>query len=318
MIPGTSRMTKPERSEIPALLALLAGALAIGSSGILVRVSETGAVASAFWRGALALPPLALWAFLERRAPAAADGARTPRTRLDSGFFWAGLFFAGDIALYHLSLMRTSVAASSLEANTAPIVVTILAWAVWGERPRLGFLLATLLAFGGLLLMVSPKLAAGGHALGGDLLALGAAWFYAAYILAVSRLRTRHGTGTVMLASTLIFSLLILPLPFLLGEKFFPDTARGWLVIIALALSAQALGQSLIAYALAHLPATFGSVGLYLQVIAATVYAWLLLGERLQPVQLLGGVIVLAGIALARASRGGRSAPPARQPPLSS
>jgi drug/metabolite transporter (DMT)-like permease len=303
MIPGSIRMTKPERSEIPALLALLAGALAIGSSGILVRVSETGAVASAFWRGALAVPPLALWAFLERRAPAVADGAATPRARLDPGFFWAGLFFAGDIALYHLSLMRTSVAASSLEANTAPIVVTILAWAVWGERPRLGFLLATLLAFGGLLLMVSPKLAAGGHALGGDLLALGAAWFYAAYILAVSRLRTRHGTGTVMLASTLIFSLLILPVPFLLGERFFPETARGWLVIIALALSAQALGQSLIAYALAHLPATFGSVGLYLQVIAATVYAWLLLGERLQPVQLLGGVIVLAGIAFARASR---------------
>ena len=314
MIPGGIRMTKPERSEIPALLALLAGALAIGSSGILVRVSETGAVASAFWRGALAVPPLALWAFLERRAPAAADGARTPRTRLDPGFFWAGLFFAGDIALYHLSLMRTSVAASSLEANTAPIVVTILAWAVWGERPRLGFLLATLLAFGGLLLMVSPKLAAGGHALGGDLLALGAAWFYAAYILAVSRLRTRHGTGTVMLASTLIFSLLILPLPFLLGEKFFPDTARGWLVIIALALSAQALGQSLIAYALAHLPATFGSVGLYLQVIAATVYAWLLLGERLQPVQLLGGVIVLAGIAFARAARAPRGAPRASAP----
>lgn len=314
MIPGSIRMTKPERSEIPALVALLAGALAIGSSGILVRVSETGAVASAFWRGALAVPPLALWAFLERRAPAAADGAGTPRARLDPGFFWAGLFFAGDIALYHLSLMRTSVAASSLEANTAPIVVTILAWAVWGERPRLGFLLATLLAFGGLLLMVSPKLAAGGHALGGDLLALGAAWFYAAYILAVSRLRTRHGTGTVMLASTLIFSLLILPLPFLLGEKFLPDTARGWLVIIALALSAQALGQSLIAYALAHLPATFGSVGLYLQVIAATVYAWLLLGERLQPVQLLGGVIVLAGIAFARASRAPRGAPRASAP----
>jgi drug/metabolite transporter (DMT)-like permease len=317
MIPGTIRMTKPERSEIPALLALLAGALAIGSSGILVRVSETGAVASAFWRGALALPPLALWAVLERRAPAAADATRTPRTRPDPGFFWAGLFFAGDIALYHLSLMRTSVAASSLEANTAPIVVTILAWAVWGERPRLGFLLATLLAFGGLLLMVSPKLAAGGHALGGDLLALGAAWFYAAYILAVSRLRTRHGTGAVMLASTLVFSLLILPLPFLLGEKFLPDSARGWLVIIALALSAQALGQSLIAYALAHLPATFGSIGLYLQVIAATVYAWLLLGERLLPVQLLGGVIVLAGIALARASRGARSAAPAREPPVS-
>ena len=311
-------MMKPERSELSALLALLAGALAIGSSGIFVRIAETGPVAAAFWRGALALPPLALWALLERRTPPAADRARPHGASLDPGFLWAGVFFAGDIALYHLSLMRTSVAASSLEANTAPIVVTVLAWALWGERPRLGFVLATLLAFGGLLLMVSPKLAAGGHALGGDCLALGAAWFYAAYILAVARLRTRHGTGAVMFASTLIFSLLLLPLPFLMGEKFLPDTARGWLVLAALALSAQALGQSLIAYALAHLPATFGSVGLYLQVIAATAYAWLLLDERLRPVQLVGGVIVLIGIAFARASRATRSIPPTGEPAASS
>ena len=309
---------KPERSEITALLALLAGALAIGSSGILVRVSETGAVASAFWRGALALPPLAVWALVERRAARRAAAPHSPVPLADPGFLWAGVFFAGDIALYHLSLMRTSVAASSLEANTAPIVVTVLAWALWGERPRLGFLLATLLAFGGLLLMVSPKLASGGHAIGGDLLALGAAWFYAAYILAVARLRARHGTAIVMFASTLIFSLLLLPLPLVIGEKFLPDTPRGWLVLVGLALSAQALGQSLIAYALAHLPATFGSVGLYLQVIAAAVYAWLLLDERLQPVQLLGGVIVLTGIALARASRGRRRPQPASNPAPSS
>ena len=296
-------MTKPTRSELTALLALFAGALAIGSSGIFVRVAETGAVASAFWRGALAVPPLALWAWLERRGRSGAGAARRVAW-LEAGFWWAGLFFAADIALYHLSLVRSSVAASTLEANTAPIVVTILAWVLWGERPRLGFLLATLLAFGGLTLIMSPKLAAGGHALSGDALALGAAWFYAAYILAVARLRARHGTGTVMLASTLIFSALLAPLPFLLGEKFLPDSGRGWLLLAGLALSAQALGQSLIAYALAHLRATFGAVGLYLQVMAAWVYAWLLLGERLRPVQLAGGAIVLIAIALARAARG--------------
>lgn len=299
-------MMQPERSELPALLALLAGALAIGSSGIFVRIAETGPVATAFWRGALALPPLALWALIERRAPRGAAAPHPPAALLDARFLWAGVFFAGDIALWHLSLMRTSVAASTLEANTAPIVVTVLAWALWGERPRLGFLLATLLAFFGMLLIVSPKLAAGGRGLAGDALALGAAWFYAAYILMVARLRARHGTGVVMFASTLIFSLLLLPLPLVMGEKLLPDTAHGWLVLIGCALSAQALGQSLIAYALAHLPATLGSVALYLQVVASAGYAWLLLDERLTPVQLLGGVVVLVGIALARASRGAR------------
>jgi drug/metabolite transporter (DMT)-like permease len=307
-------MMKPERSELSALLALLAGALAIGSSGIFVRLSEAGPVATAFWRGSLALPPLALWALIERRAAARAQRPQPPAPLLDPGFLWAGIFFAGDIALYHLSLLRTSVAASSLEANTAPIVVTLLAWIVWRERPRLGFLLATLLAFAGMLLIVSPKLAAGRHALAGDALALGAAWFYAAYIMVVARLRARHGTGVVMFASTLIFSVLLLPLPPLLGEKFLPDTAGGWWVLAGCALSAQALGQSLIAYALAHLPATLGSVGLYLQVVAAAVWAWLLLDERLAPLQILGGVIVLTGIALARAARGTRSRPQAALP----
>ena len=306
-------MNNPARTELPALLALLAGALAIGSSGIFVRVSETGPIATAFWRGALALPPLAVWALIERRGAVRAAAPQPPATLFDPLFLWAGVFFAGDIGFWHLSLMRNSVGASTLEANTAPIVVSILAWAVFGERPRLGFLVATLIAFAGMLLIVSPKVAAGGHALAGDALALGAAWFYAAYILAVAQLRTRYGTAVVMFLSTLIFSALLLP--FALTEKILPDTTHGWLLLWGCALSAQALGQSLIAYGLAHLPATLGAVALYLQVVAAAVYAWLLLDERLAPLQLAGGAIVLIGIALARAARS--TAPQARSRPLS-
>ena len=66
--------------------------------------------------------------------------------------------------------------------------------------------------------------------------------------------------------------------------------------------AAQVIGQSAIAYALAHLPATFGSLGLYLQPLIAAFYAQLLLGEALQPVQIVGGIIVLVAIALARRS----------------
>ena len=294
------------RSEVPALLALLAGALAIGSSGIFVRLSETGPTATAFWRGCLALPPLAVWALLERRAARATVTQPLPSLR-DPLFLWAGVFFAGDLALWHWSLLLTSIAASSLEANCAPMLVTLAAWALWGERPQKSFLFALALAFGGMLLILAPKLGAGGHALLGDALGLGTACFYAAYILAVARLRVRHGTGIVMFASTLVFSLLLLPLA--LTQRFLPVTAHGWWLLVGCALSAQLLGQSLIAYALAHLPATFSAVGLYAQVIAAALYAWLLLGERLAPVQAAGGVVVLVAIALARRARRAASAP---------
>ncbi len=293
-----------DASEVAPLLALFAGALAIGSSGIFVRLSETGPTATAFWRGAFALPLLAVWALLERRAragaaqPAAAPVARSWR---DPMFFWAGVFFAGDLALWHASLLLTSVAASTLEANCAPMIVTLGAWALWGERPRLSFLLALVLASVGLVLIVSTKFGQGTAALAGDLLGLGTACFYGFYILVVARLRTRHGTGIVMFNSTLVFTLLLLPLA--LTQKFLPDTPRGWLLLAGCALSAQVLGQGLVAYALAHLPATFSSVGLYLQSIAATIYAWLLLKERLTPWQIAGGFIVLGAIALARSAR---------------
>src|SRR5215469_6109418 len=104
-------------SEVPALLALFVGALAIGSSGIFVRLSETGPTATAFWRGALALPLLALWAWLERRRQRARR--ETPASLRDPLLVSAGVFFAGDLALWHSSLLLTSIAASTLEANCA-------------------------------------------------------------------------------------------------------------------------------------------------------------------------------------------------------
>src|SRR5439155_16279090 len=92
-----------DASEVPALVALFAGALASGSSGIFVRLSETGPTATAFWRGAVALPLLAVGAALEARAraaapppavrpPAAPPLAATPTARScrDTTFVWAG------------------------------------------------------------------------------------------------------------------------------------------------------------------------------------------------------------------------------------
>jgi len=291
------------------------GAIGIGSAGIFVRLSETGPIATAFWRGALALPLLALWAVIEaRRARLGGvnEGIHTARPRrVDVRLLWAGVFFAGDLACWHWSLLETSVAASTLEANLAPIAVTLIAWVIWRERPSRGFLAALACAVAGVTLIMSPDLvreATGapaaiprgiaGHRLSGDLLGLATAWFYAGYLLVIARLRASRSAGNVMLWVTFIFTALLLPMA--LTERFLPHTLAGWSCLVGLALVAQFFGQGLIVYALAHLPATFGSVGLYVQPAAAAVYAWLLLGERLTLTQIAGAAVVLGAIALAR------------------
>jgi drug/metabolite transporter (DMT)-like permease len=88
----------------------------------------------------------------------------------------------------------------------------------------------------------------------------------------------------------------LLPAAVIAGGQLLPVSGSGWMKLIALALIAQVAGQSLIAYAMAHLPATFSSVGLLFQPVAAAVLAWLLLGESLGWLQIAAGVTVLIGI----------------------
>jgi drug/metabolite transporter (DMT)-like permease len=286
-----------DRQEPLALAALFAGACAIASAGIFVRLSETGPTATGFWRGALALPFLAVWAWAEARR----RGSRWYRWLPDARIFWAGLLFAGDLALWHWSLLLTSVTVSTLEANLASVFVVLIAWVVLRKRPQALFVVALAIAFIGVLLIISPKLVQPRGALLGDLFGLGTAAFYAGYMIVVARMGTTYGTGAIMLRTTLIFTVLLAPL--MIGQKLLPDTAHGWLLLLGLAVIAQVVGQGLIAYALAHLPASFSSLGLSVQPLATAVYAAWLLGERLAPVQIAGGVIVLAAIALAHKSK---------------
>jgi len=294
------------------------GAIGIGSAGIFVRLSETGPIASAFWRGALALPLFAVWALIEARRPGAGRSEPARARGFDVSLLWAGIFFAGDLGLWHWSLLETSVAASTLEANLAPIAVTLIAWVVWRERPSRSFVAALGCAVAGVVLIMTPEFGreAGGatpelphgiagHRFAGDLLGLATAWFYAGYLIVIARLRASRGAGNVMFWVTLTFTVILLPLA--LKDHFFPHSVAGWLYLAGLAVLAQFFGQGLIAAALAHLPATFGSVGLYVQPVAAAFYAWLLLGEQLTPLQITGAVVVLGAIALARRAQARRT-----------
>jgi drug/metabolite transporter (DMT)-like permease len=71
-------------------------------------------------------------------------------------------------------------------------------------------------------------------------------------------------------------------------------------VLVGLALVTQILGQGLIAYAFAHLPASISSVSLLIQPVMAALYAWILFQEAVSPAQFLGAAIVLAGIWVAK------------------
>jgi drug/metabolite transporter (DMT)-like permease len=279
----------------PALGALLVGAACIALSPIFVRLSEAGPTATAFWRVALAVPALWILFFLKTKARSQRYSGKWPL------LLAAGFAFAGDLGFWHASVKLTSVANSTLLANLASIFVTLAAWIFLRQKPTRLFLAGLGAALLGVLLLVNASLAFSSTGLVGDALGVVTAMFYAGYILAVKALRDRGETTLHLMAVTsTITALFLLPAALASGETLLPATAFGWWILIGLALVSHAAGQGLIAYALAHLPAAFSSVSLLSQPVMAALFAWVLLSEALVPLQLAGGLIVLAGIYLAR------------------
>ena len=283
-----------DRAERAALAALLAGAVGIAFAPIFVRWSEVEPTVTAFWRVLLAAAPMWLWTRSQRNA-------RKPSGARD--FFYLalpGVFFAGDLGVWHWSIRYTSVANSTLLANLAPVFVTLGGWLVFRRRFRRLFLVGMALAIAGAVALVGDSLQFGDrHALG-DGLGLLTAVFYASYILAVGKLREHFSTATILAWSATSAAVVLFPVCVALGESFPPATATGWAVLIGLAMVSHVGGQGLIAFALAHLPAAFSSVTLLVQPVMATFLAWVFFDERLGAWQAAGAVVIVLGILLAR------------------
>jgi drug/metabolite transporter (DMT)-like permease len=279
----------------PALGALLLGATCIALSPIFVRVSEAGPTATAFWRVALAVPPLWLLYASQRETASRTYPAKWPL------LLAAGVAFAGDLGFWHASIKLTSVANSTLLANLASLFVTLVAWIFLRQRPQRLFVAGLVAALAGVALLVNASLEFSGTALAGDALGVVTAVFYAGYLLAVKGLRDRgESTLHVMAVTSTISAVFLFPAALASGEQMLPSSLLGWGYLLGLALVSHAAGQGLIAYALAHLRATFSSVSLLFQPVMAALFAWVLLGEALVPLQIAGGIVVLIGIYLAR------------------
>jgi drug/metabolite transporter (DMT)-like permease len=134
----------------------------------------------------------------------------------------------------------------------------------------------------------------------GDGLALVTALFYGSYFLVLSRVRARVGTMLAMAVTAGSCSMFLLPAALVSGESMVPQSLHAWAILLGLALVSQVAGQTLIGWALKHLPASYSSVSLLLQPVVAASLAWLLLGERLGIFQVVGGMIILASIVAAR------------------
>jgi drug/metabolite transporter (DMT)-like permease len=276
-----------------AFVALVAGALAMGLSPIFVRLADVGPFTSAFWRVTLALPALYAWMlFAEREAPRGGRFA-TPT-------ILAGLTFAGDLLFWHSAILKTSVANATFFATTAPIWVVAFGWMLFGRRPERGTLagLALCLCGGAALLAQSLRLRSEGAI--GDGFGLATGVFFGLYFLAVEAALRKANAARVTFEATLVTAGVLFVVAVGLERALVPASFAGLAALLGLAWVSHAGGQGLLSVALGRLPATFSSLVIFLEAVAAAVFAALLLGEPISSLQAIGGVLIMAGIYIAR------------------
>lgn len=280
--------------QLLPIAAMVVASVAIGGSPTFVRLADVGPTASAFWRVGGALPLLFLWAVVESRG-----AGRMAVFAFDKPTLLAGILFAIDLILWHLAITRTAVANASFLALIMPIWVLIGGWIFLGERAAPRVIAGILVAFAGAAAFVGNSYSFALDRVGGDLLAIATSIFFAGYYLAVRAARRRMGAGRVVFMSSLTAAIILLPVALAAGETILPGSLGGLGAVLGLAFISHFAGQGLTTFALGHLPAAFASLVTYLGAIAGVVIAWLVLGEAISGLQVLGGILVVAGIVLA-------------------
>lgn len=270
----------------------LLGSIILSTGPLLVRLADVGAIQSAFWRLAIAAPMLILLVrAIEGRFPSPPSGL---------SLLWlvlGGLFFAADLASWHLGIERTTLANSTLLGNAAAFMFPIWGYLVVRRWPTPIAAVALLLAAAGIVTLASDSASVSPANLRGDLFCLLAAVFYTGYLIMMRKARADLSALSALGFATIAGALFLFPVALAEGGTFWP---QDWTPLIILALSSQVVGQGLIIFALPHLPPLASGVGLLIQPLFSGLLGYLWFAEILTMIDVTGMAMIFVAILLVR------------------
>jgi drug/metabolite transporter (DMT)-like permease len=200
--------------------------------------------------------------------------------------------------LSEIHLISASLAAIIMA--TAPLITAVLA-ATWAREPlRPRALLALILSFAGVLVVIAGAGSALQVSWRGGLCILGAATTLALSAVLVKKPLLHYSSLRVTTWMALFGCLVLMPsgVPALVTTPWSAVTLAIGAAATFTVLGSTVFGNLGWNYAIQHLGAARTSMYTYLQPVVGVVIAGLLLGERLAPVQMLGGLVVLLGLVL--------------------
>ena len=248
------------------------------------------------YRALFGLPLLAAVALAERRR----HGPLPGRARRYAAI--AGVFFAGDLLFWHHAIEAVGAGLATVLGNLQVLIVGVVAWLVFGERPSRPTIIAVPVVLLGVLL-ISGLIDSGAYGAAptlGVILGVLTAVCYSAYLLLirVGGRDLRRPAGPVAIATVsvavggAVAGMLVGDL-----DPAPPLASLFWLALLG--LTSQSIGYLLISISISRMPAVITSIILLVQPVLTVGLGIVLLGERPSAAQLLGVALVMGGIAIA-------------------
>ncbi len=275
---------------------LIVGVLAVSTASTLIRLAqeEVSSLAIAAWRLAFASAILAPF------ASASVRDAWRKLSRSDWGLLvGSGTFLAMHFYTWISSLQMTSVAASVVLVSTNPLFVVLLSRLLFRETLHGRAIAGILTAVLGSAIIGLEDSGVGTHQLLGDLLAIVGALAVAIYLLIGRRLRPHLPLVAYILPVYGTAAVVLMMLALVTRTPLSGFTTRSWLLLVLVALIPQVIGHSSFNWALRDVSSTHVSLAALAEPIGSTLLAWLVLSEPATLITLAGGLLILAGIALA-------------------
>ena len=274
------------------------GGVVVSFAPILYALSDANPLTGAFFRMAYAIPFLLLIIWFRK-----AKDSRTINTRLIAVI--AGFAFSLDFLAYHSTVDWIGTGIGTLIGNSQVIIVTLMSWWLFGERPNLSILISLPIVMIGLVLIsgVLDDDPYGEYPVRGVVAGVFTAIFYSSFLI-IYRFANRElapavnlqfdstvgcAIGLLILSFLPLQSIYVEPIDF---ELKFPT--HGWL--LALAFLSQVTGWLAIAYSLPRLPAAYTSFAILLQPTFTIIWGIILLSESPSIQQAIGMFLILGSI----------------------
>jgi drug/metabolite transporter (DMT)-like permease len=284
-----------ERHVSPPV-ALAVAVVAVSTSAILVRWSDAPSTVKALYRVVFMTAMVAPVAARRHRA----DFGRL--SRRDLGFAsLAGVALAAHFATWFESLEFTSVAASVTLVQTQPLFVAAGAVLLLNERVTRVTLAGILVAILGVAAMTvadARSAAAGSDPLLGNGLAVVGAVMAAGYVLAGRSIRQRVALFPYVTVVYAVCAAALLSVVLVQGHALLAYPPREWVLFLAMAVGPGIFGHTVLNWVLEHMESSVVSVSLLGEPVGSALLALAVFAEAPSLATIVGGAVVLVGIAV--------------------